>query len=92
MKEGYGEERYRDGSIYKGQFKENMKHGKGKLLLQGNGNYGYEGDFKEDKISGKGKFKWNSKKEYIGEWENNEIVYIKRNNNDCCAESYQLWT
>ena len=73
MKEGYGEERYKDGSIYKGQFKENMKHGKGIILLQGDGNYGYEGDFKEDKISGKGKFKWNSKKEYIGEWENNEI-------------------
>ena len=73
LKEGYGEEKYRDGSIYRGEFKEDMKDGKGILLLQGNGNYGYEGEFKKDKISGKGKFKWNEKKEYIGEWDNNEI-------------------
>jgi len=73
MKHGYGEEKYKDGSIYKGEFKEDMKHGKGILLLQGNGNYGYEGEFKNDKICGKGKFKWNERKEYIGDWDNNEI-------------------
>lgn len=73
MKDGYGEEKYCDGSIYKGEFSHDMKHGKGVLLLQGNRNYGYEGEFKKDKISGKGKFKWNEKKEYIGDWDNNEI-------------------
>ena len=73
MKNGYGVEKYRDGSIYKGEFKDDMKHGKGILLLQGNGDYGCEGEFKNDKICGKGKFKWNEKKEYIGDWDNNEI-------------------
>jgi hypothetical protein len=73
MKDGYGEEKYRDGSIYKGDFRQDLKHGKGVLLLQGNGNYGYEGEFKNDKISGRGKFKWNDRKEYIGDWDNNEI-------------------
>ena len=33
----------------------------------------YKGDFKNDKISGKGRFKWNEKKQYIGEWDNNEL-------------------
>lgn len=75
MKNGYGEEKYQDGSVYIGQFKKNMKNGNGNLILGGGGgaHYGYEGMFKNDKISGKGKFKWNDNKEYIGEWEDNEI-------------------
>ena len=35
MKDGFGEEKYKDGSIYKGQFKQNMKNGNGKLILAG---------------------------------------------------------
>ena len=51
-----------------------MKNGNGNLILGGGGtNYGYRGEFKNDKISGKGKFKWNENKEYIGDWEDNEI-------------------
>ena len=73
MKNGYGVEKYRDGSIYRGEFKDDMKHGKGLLLLQGDENFGYEGEFKNDKIAGKGKFKFNERKEYIGDWDNNEI-------------------
>ena len=75
MKDGYGEEKYQDGSVYIGQFKKNMKNGNGNLVLGGGGgaHYGYEGMFKNDKIWGKGKFKWNDNKEYIGEWEDNEI-------------------
>jgi len=73
MKDGYGEEKYLDGSIYKGEFKEDLKHGKGTLLLQENSKYGYEGEFKYDQKSGKGKFKWNEKKEYTGEWSQDEI-------------------
>ena len=71
MKDGFGEEKYKDGSIYKGQFKQNMKNGNGKLILAGGGRY--EGIFKDDKICGKGKFKFNQKKYYIGDWNNNEI-------------------
>ena len=73
MKDGFGEEKYLDGSIYIGQFKQGMKNGKGNLILGGGKNYGYSGMFKDDKIWGKGKFKWNENKEYIGEWEDDEI-------------------
>ena len=73
MKDGFGEEKYLDGSIYIGQFKQGMKTGKGNLILGGGKNYGYSGMFKDDKIWGKGKFKWNENKEYIGEWEDDEI-------------------
>ena len=73
MKEGFGEEKYHDGSVYIGEFKQNMKNGKGKLVLGGGKNYGYCGMFRNDKICGKGKFIWNENKEYIGDWENNEI-------------------
>ena len=73
MKDGFGEEKYLDGSIYIGQFKQGMKNGKGNLILGRGKNYGYSGMFKDDKIWGKGKFKWNENKEYIGEWEDDEI-------------------
>ena len=73
MKDGFGEEKYLDGSIYIGQFKQGMKNGKGNLILGGGKNYGYSGMFKDDKIWGKGKFKWNENKEYIGDWEDDEI-------------------
>ena len=73
MKDGFGQEKYLDGSIYIGQFKQGMKNGKGNLILGGGKNYGYSGMFKDDKIWGKGKFKWNENKEYIGEWEDDEI-------------------
>ena len=73
MKDGFGEEKYQDGSIYKGEFKKNMKNGKGNLILGGGNGFGYCGMFRDDKICGKGKFKWNENKEYIGDWEDDEI-------------------
>ena len=72
-KNGYGIEKYVDGSIYKGYFKDGFKEGKGTLSLKGEKNYIYKGEFKENKICGKGRFIWDDKKEYFGEWENNEI-------------------
>jgi hypothetical protein len=71
MKNGYGIEKYNDGSIYKGSFKNDKKEGMGVLTLKNNSKY--EGQFKQDKICGKGIFKWNEKKIYNGEWDNNEI-------------------
>ena len=32
MKHGYGEIRYKSGLMYKGEYMDNMKHGKGLLL------------------------------------------------------------
>lgn len=34
----------------------------------------YKGQFKNDQICGVGRFKFSNKKEYYGEWENNEIM------------------
>ena len=51
MKNGYGEEKYNDGSMYKGYFVNNMKEGKGILTLKKEKNNSvYEGEFKKDKI------------------------------------------
>lgn len=50
-----------------------MKNENGNLILSGGTNYGYIRGFKNYKISGKGKFKWNDNKEYIGDWDDNEI-------------------
>jgi len=41
--------------------------------LTGVNSWKYKGQFKNDKISGKGRFRWNNQKEYIGEWDNNEL-------------------
>jgi len=75
-KNGYGEEKYNDGIIYKGQFKDGLKEGKGTLILKKNKNETdiYEGEFKEDKICGIGRIIFNNKNEYYGEWENNEMT------------------
>lgn len=45
-----GEEKYLDGNIYKGEFVNGKKNGKGHFLLA-NGTF-YDGDFKEDKLEG----------------------------------------
>ena len=58
---------------YKGDIKNGLRHGKGKLYYT-NGTLKYEGDFINDKFEGYGKyFNENSKnkwKYYIGEWKN----------------------
>lgn len=76
-KHGYGEEEYSDGSYYKGDFKNDLKNGKGIFMLDKKDeekkiNF-YNGDFKNDKIWGEGLFIWNKNKEYFGEWVNDEI-------------------
>ena len=76
-KNGYGIERYPDGSIYKGEFKNGIKEGKGNLILRIYKNKGkdliYTGEFKNDLICGIGEMKFSSKKDYYGEWINNEM-------------------
>jgi len=74
MKDGYGIEKYNDGSIYKGNYAQDLKEGFGELLLKKEKNISeYKGEFKNGKIWGKGKFKFDEKKIYDGEWINNEI-------------------
>ena len=73
MKNGYGIEKYSDGSVYEGEFKNNFRNGKGTLIIDKIGVQKYIGEFKNDKISGKGRYIKNELKEYIGEWENNQV-------------------
>ena len=75
LKEGYGIEKYSDGSIYKGYFKNDLKEGKGKLIIKDTDKniIEYKGEFKKDKLYGKGIINWPNKKQYYGELINNEI-------------------
>ena len=76
-KNGYGIEKYSDGSIYKGEFKNDVKEGKGNLILRSYKNKDndliYTGEFKNNQICGVGEMKISNKKDYYGEWVNNEM-------------------
>ena len=46
---------YEDGKYYIGQFKENLKHGKGRMFYS-NRKLMYDGDWRNDKREGDGKY------------------------------------
>lgn len=62
---------YSDNSIYEGNFKDDMKEGEGKFVLE-SGNF-YIGEFHRDQINGKGCYKWSETKLYDGEWKDNTL-------------------
>ncbi|KRX01292.1 hypothetical protein PPERSA_11739 [Pseudocohnilembus persalinus] len=62
---------------YKGEFKDNLKQGKGELIVQDI--YKYTGDFSHDKINGHGECEWLNKKIYTGKWVNNQMHGEKEN-------------
>ena len=76
-KNGIGTEKYANDSIYKGEFKNGMKEGKGNLIFRNYKNKGkdliYTGEFKNNNICGIGEMKISDKKDYYGEWLNNEM-------------------
>ena len=62
------------GTIYEGDWKDNKKHGKGKLISNnGTTTLVYEGDYQNDKIHGKGKIKYRNDEVYEGEWEHGKM-------------------
>jgi len=78
--DGFGHERWPDGTEYQGNFKQGKKHGRGKLVLRDN-EAGttefsvFEGDFVDNMIDGKGKINFpqsNKKLAYEGEWRQNK--------------------
>ena len=74
FKDGYGIEKFIDGTIYKGNYLFGKREGNGILIMKKEKKeLIYEGEFKNGKIWGKGKLKLDKDKEYIGDWENNEI-------------------
>lgn len=69
--DGYGEKTYRDGSIYKGQFKNGYRDGYGSMKFA-NGD-SYEGDWKNAERDGYGTYKWPDGSYYQGDWKNGKI-------------------
>ena len=66
-KEGIGKEKTNE-FFYEGEFHNNFKHGKGKIIFYNNSSESYEGDFKNDQITGKGFYVWKNKHTYFGEF------------------------
>ena len=62
---------YKNGEIYKGDLKNNIKEGNGEMIYK-NGNK-YIGEWKDNKRHGKGKMILRKVGEYEGIWEKDEI-------------------
>ena len=65
-KEGYGEYKWSNGSLYRGYWKDNKLCGKGVYYYE-NGNK-YIGECKDNCKEGKGKYFWKDGKTYFGEY------------------------
>ena len=71
-KEGKGKIIFKSGSIFEGYFKNDMKHGYGKMYYYPSGNY-FEGEWREDVKAGMGTMNWTDIREkYVGNWKNNQ--------------------
>lgn len=68
--QGYAEETWPNGTIYKGDYKNGTKHGIGKF--EGPDKSFYEGEMENGEICGKGRFWTQNNKEYCGEWKENK--------------------
>lgn len=68
--------KWKNGSIYTGDFKEGMKHGKGewKKVLNNPKCNRFEGEYQFDKKNGLGTFTWESGNVYTGNYVNDERV------------------
>lgn len=64
LQEGYGEERWVDGSSFKGTYKRGEKHGEG-VFTWPDGSV-YEGQFLHNDIHGSGTYLWADKRKYSG--------------------------
>ncbi|PWJ41855.1 hypothetical protein [Sediminitomix flava] len=64
QKHGYGTYTWTEGGSYEGQWKNDMFHGKGTLILADSSNY--TGYFVQGKMQGNGTYKWANGNEYKG--------------------------
>lgn len=60
------------GNVYKGEWKYNIRHGKG-IFIKGNGD-NYRGDFKNNKYEGEGILKKQNKNYYQGSFKNGQFL------------------
>lgn len=60
LRSGYGRAIYPDGSVYMGEWKNNLPHGKGRLqsLTQNNQKEFYDGDWVAGQMQGRGRQEW----------------------------------
>jgi hypothetical protein len=61
---GEGVMRYKNGNVYTGALKKNVKHGRGKMTWASGDSY--EGEWEAGLLHGKGTFKYSDKGEYEG--------------------------
>jgi hypothetical protein len=69
--------------MYKGEWKNNKRHGKG--LFEWADGVKYDGDYRDDKRHGEGVYTWPSGEKYTGEWRNdmregNGVLYDQDGN------------
>ncbi|CAG9320981.1 unnamed protein product [Blepharisma stoltei] len=69
--EGFGSEKWPDGSKFEGNYKDNLKNGQGKFVWADGSHY--EGGFVNNEIEGTGKYVWTNGREYEGEWKSNKM-------------------
>lgn len=70
-KEGEGTYIWNDGSVYQGNFSNDLMNGEGLLTIPGKGSY--EGNFVNSKKSGKGTYKFANGDTYTGSWDNDAM-------------------
>lgn len=61
---------YEDGKIYEGEWKDNKRHGNGKLVFPNGASY--EGEWKDDEIEGYGTVLWQDGGKYVGYFEDSQ--------------------
>ena len=66
QKDGYGIYRWIDGSIFEGEYQDDLRHGKGRFLWS-NGE-SFEGDYLKDERTGKGVYNWPDGSFYEGDY------------------------
>ncbi len=70
MANGYGVAVLESGSRYEGEWKNNMRHGKGHFFW--NDGQHYKGNYLNDKRDGYGVYYWENGDRYEGEWKNDQ--------------------
>lgn len=71
VKDGTGEFMFKNGALYRGDYKNGIRQGKGWIRFP-DGSI-YEGDWVENKRTGKGILRWNHKEVYEGGFKDNEL-------------------
>jgi hypothetical protein len=70
LRHGHGVLKYRNGSVYEGDWEKGMKCGQGKMTYN-SGNF-YDGTWKNNKRNGEGTMHWlTTNEKYTGNWDDN---------------------